>query len=162
MFWDDDALIIDIRSHEPEMDTVSVVPDVRASDAIVLMIETQALSYYRIEITPDGTIYDVDFGGGVGEKWQSLAEVETDRGEDYWHLRIRLPVVGGAEGSADPNNRMVGGRPTEDDPWFINVGRRRIYEGSGYTTQFSGQRNENFGGPADFVKLVVSDENPAN
>jgi hypothetical protein len=159
LFWDEDALIVDIRCHEPEMDAVSVVPDVRASDAIVLMIETQALSYYRIEVTPEGTVYDVDFGGGVGDRWQSLAEVETNRGDSFWRLRIRLPVVDGAEGTADPNNRMVGARPTEDDPWFINVGRRRIHEGAGYNIQFAPSKNDkSFGGPAHFAKLVVVDK----
>jgi hypothetical protein len=122
--WDKNALLFDIVCKEPEMKSLRVSEDVHNGDNVVVSLATPLHSYYHIEINPDGVIVD----GNPGPNWKSLAEVKAERGSDSWRVRLRIPVVGGAEAEADPHHRVGGSKPTAQEPWYFNVGRLRALD----------------------------------
>ena len=122
--WDNNAILFDIVCREPEMKKLNVSSDVHSGDNVVISLETPMHSYYHLEINPDGAIAEGDPAG----KWQSRAEVKTQRSADSWRVQIRIPVVGALEAQSDPNHRVAGERPTAQSPWYFNVGRYRVLD----------------------------------
>ncbi|MDZ4852301.1 MAG: DUF4838 domain-containing protein [Pirellulaceae bacterium] len=122
--WDNNAILFDIVCQEPEMKRLNVSPEVHNGDNVVISLETPMHSYYHIEINPDGVIAE----GNPAGKWQSRAEVKTERGSDSWRVWIRIPVVGALEAQSDPNHRISGSKPTAQEPWYFNVGRLRVLD----------------------------------
>ncbi len=125
--WDDGTLVFDVTCYEPEMDDLFVTPDVWGGDSVAFLLETPFHSYYQIEVNPDGVVFDSNRAYGErGDNWNSKAEVATERGEDFWRLTVRLPVMPEDVGAGDPLHNVVGSKPTEDAPWYFNVGRVRV------------------------------------
>ena len=122
--WDNNAILFDIVCQEPEMKRLNVSPEVHNGDNVVISLETPMHPYYHIEINPDGVIAE----GNPAGKWQSRAEVKTERGKDSWRVQIRIPVVGELEAQSDPNHRVAGTKPTAQEPWYFNVGRLRALD----------------------------------
>ncbi len=122
--WAGNAIIFDVVCSEPQMKQLQAVKNVFDGDNIAISLETQFHSYYHLEINPDGTIAD----GNPGPDWQSLAEVKAERGDDFWRVRVRIPIVTAAEFSSDPRHRVGGAKPTADAPWYFNVGRHRVVD----------------------------------
>ena len=156
--WDAGTLVFDITCHEPEMDTLFVTENVWGGDSVAILIETPYHSYYQIEINPDGVVFDADREFRVDANWNSLATVDARRGDDYWRLTVRLPIMSVAEGAGDPNNNIFGDKPTPDAPWFFNVGRSRRRgargaERTGYT--FSPTGRGSFHVKERFARLVI-------
>jgi len=120
--WDKNAIHFDIVCHEPDMKHLNISSDVHNGDNVVISLETPLHSYYHLEINPAGTIVD----GNPGSNWKSLAEVKTERGPDFWRVRVSIPVVGEAEAASDPKHRVAGRKPTEKELWYFNVGRHRV------------------------------------
>ncbi|MFN2352461.1 MAG: DUF4838 domain-containing protein [Kiritimatiellia bacterium] len=156
--WEDNAIIFDLTCHEPDMANLFVSKDIWGGDSMALLLETPSHCYYQIEINPDGDIVDAlrqsDNRKSVDTNWSSEAEIVTRRGDDYWGMRIRLPVVGEAEGVLDPLHFVVGEKPTVESPWYFQVGRVRIRDGkkSAYGFSPSGKTYHNI---SKFGKLVV-------
>lgn len=126
--WEGDAMVFDIYCEEPDMENMPVTPDVWGGDSVALLLETPEHSYYQIEINPDGAVFDADREHGRirgMENWSSEVEVETEKGEDYWRVVARVPVVSYAEGRDDPLHFVVGSKPSTDAPWYFNLGRSR-------------------------------------
>ncbi len=121
---DNNVLHFDIVCREPRMNRLQVTKDVYNGDNVAVSLATPLHSYYHLEINPDGAIAE----GNPGPDWKSLAEVKTERGSDFWRVRLRIPVVGEAEAAADPRHRVAGSRPTAQAPWYFNVGRRRALD----------------------------------
>jgi hypothetical protein len=120
--WDENALLLDIHCPEPDMAKLNVTTDVTSGDYVAISLETPRHTYYHLEINPDGQLAE----GNPSGNWKSLAEIETEKGVDFWRVRVRIPVVGEAEASADPRHRIAGAKPTAAAPWFFNVGRMRV------------------------------------
>ncbi len=156
--WDDGTLVFDITCHEPEMEALFVTPDVWGGDSVVILIETPYHSYYQIEINPDGVVFDADREFRVDANWNSMTEVDARRGDDYWRLQARIPIMPVAEGAGDPHHNVVGDKPTADAPWFFNVGRARV-RGTGrqdrteYTFSPTGGRSYHV--TERFARLVI-------
>ncbi len=134
--WDDDALVFDFHCDDPDMENLFISRDIWGGDSVAILLESPNHSYYQIEINPDGELFDADREyGRVAANWSSHAEVETERGPDFWRVVVRIPIVGEAEGALDPHNFVVGEKPAADNPWFFNVGRVRIrdFEKSGHS-----------------------------
>jgi len=119
--WDKNALLLEITCKEPHMDKLPVSPQVHGGDYVAISLETTKHSYYHIEVNPDGAIVE----GMPASKWKSLADVKTERGADFWRLRLSIPVVGDEDAAADPNHKVHGDKPTAKNPWYFNVGRYR-------------------------------------
>ncbi len=125
--WHDGDLIFDIRCEESDMENLMISRNIWSGDSIAVLLETPTHAYYQIEVNPDGDLWDADREYGViNDKWSSLAEVETERGEDFWRVRIRIPVMDDAAGGLDPLHNVVGEKPTPENPWFFQVGRARF------------------------------------
>ncbi|HPN84096.1 MAG TPA: DUF4838 domain-containing protein [Victivallales bacterium] len=149
--WDKNALVMEILCKEPNMQKLNVAADVNSGDKVAVMLETQNHSYYRLEINPDGKIVE----GNPISGWWSLAEVKTEKGSDFWMVKLRIPVVGEKEADADPNHRVAGSQPTSQSPWYFNVGRKRV---AGLEKpEFQDLRNSygKWHNPMDFGKLEL-------
>ncbi len=123
--WDNNAVLFDIVCKEPEMKKLNASSDIFSGDNVIILLETPLHSpYYYLEVNPDGAISQ----GNPGRNWQSLAEVKTERGADFWRIRVRIPVVGEVEANSDPRHRVAGTKPTAQAPWYFNVGRQRALD----------------------------------
>ena len=149
--WDKNAILFDIVCKEPEMRSLSVSDDVYSGDNVVVSLATPMHSYYQLEITPDGTVKE----GNPGSRWKSLASIKTERGADFWRVKLRIPVVGADEANADPNHRVAGSKPTARDPWYFNVGRHRAVSLKKPELQAFSPTGRGWGFPAKFGKLVI-------
>ena len=124
--WDNNVLIFDILCKDKNVKNLPVSGDVFSGDFVAITLQTQQHSYYILEINPDGVIVD----GDPAKTWKSLAEVKPEKGEDYWRLIVKIPVVGADEAASDPLHRVAGSKPLPDSPWFFNVGRKRLGNGT--------------------------------
>ena len=81
-------------------------------DSIVLLLESPYHSYYQIEVDTEGRMFDADREGFVVPQWYSMADVEIEKGTDYWTAKITLPIaILGEEGAeGDPMNYVVSSR----------------------------------------------------
>ncbi len=160
--WDDEGyLVFDFYCEEPDMENLWIDrASVWDGDSVAILLETPVHSYYQIEMNPVGDIFDADrqHGRWTGmEKWSSEAEIETEHGDDYWRVVVRFPVMSESEGATDPYHFMVGDRPTEERPWFFNVGRVRIrdLDKSGYMFSPTGTSYHEL---EYFARLVIEND----
>lgn len=148
--WENDAFLLEIICHEPEMAKLKVSDDVNNGDYVAISIETPNHGYYHIEINPEGKMVE----GNPTQGWKSLANVKTERGPDFWKVQVRIPVVGTAEAESDPNHRVAGAKPTKDHPWFFNVGRMRVADLEKPEIQIFSRTGGGWHVPAKFGKLI--------
>jgi hypothetical protein len=149
--WDMDALVFDIVCKDPDMKKLSVTPDIHSGDYIAISLEPAVGVNYQISINPDVAVDD----WGTSSNWKSVAEVKTERGNDFWRLTVRIPVVGADEGQADPNHRVSGTKPTHEAPWFFNVGRNQDLGGGKAELQAFSPTGAGWHVPAKFGKLEI-------
>lgn len=127
--WDEKHLYFDIRCEEPDMGSIRTAEEVWNGDSIVILLETPGHSYYELAVSSDGELFDADrIGGGkVVDRWESMTDVETERGEDYWRVKLRIPIaIVGKEGAdGDPFNYVVARQPAPGEVWHFNIGRKR-------------------------------------
>ena len=105
-------------------------------DAVEILLDTEAHSYYQIAVNPAGALIDLDRGASRNNwfNWSSQAEVATQVADDHWTLEIRIPVT---QDENDPLHQVIGHKPTQSLPWHINVCRQRIRENGSEYTAFS-------------------------
>ncbi len=132
--WEDNSLVFDITCKEPDMKNRFVTKDVMTGDSVAMLIESQPGTgdYYAIEINPDGDIADCyrrEARKTADERWSSRAKVKVEDGDNFWKMEVRFPIMGPEEGALDPFHNIVGKMPTEENPWFIQVGRVRHQDG---------------------------------
>lgn len=149
--WDKNTLLLDIRCQEPDMKKLVAATDVVSGDNVAVCLETPNHTYYVIEINPNGVMVE----GNPSPGWKSLAEIKTERGADFWRVRLRIPVVGDAEANADPKHRVAGAKPTQAAPWFFNVGRLRRAGLENPELQAFSPTGGGWHIPAKFGKLVI-------
>jgi len=154
MAWESDTLIFRIRCEEPDMANLVLGPDVHDGDSVAMLIETPEHSYYQIEVSPDGRVFNADRSNrSLNTKWNSLAQVEAERGADHWSVEVRLQVATADEGNQDPLHKIVGRHPGKGRPWFFNVGRVRLRDGEKNATAFRPTGKASYHDPAKFAKL---------
>ena len=149
--WAVDAIIFDVVCSEPQMKQLQTVPNVFDGDNIAISLETPLHSYYHLELNPAGVVAD----GNPGPDWQSLAEVKTERGDDFWRVRVRIPVVAADEFNSDPRHRVGGAKPTADTPWYFNVGRNRVVDLAKPELQAFSPTKRGWHQPTKFGKLLT-------
>jgi len=136
--WDRGALCFEFHCEEPDMKNLYATDSVWDGDSVALVIETPVFAYYQIEISPEGKVYDAARNRSVGTAgWSAQAEVETERGDDWWRVRVRLPVSGEDGYEMDPNHNIAGAKPTDERPWFFNAGRCRLRDAKKTNFAFS-------------------------
>ncbi|QDU28664.1 hypothetical protein ETAA8_37670 [Anatilimnocola aggregata] len=149
--WAGEAIVFEVVCSEPRMKQLQVAQNVFDGDNIAISLETPLHSYYHLEINPDGIVAD----GNPGPDWQSLAEVKTERGDDFWRVRVRIPVVTADEASSDPRHRIGGAKPTAEAPWYFNVGRYRVVDLDKPELQAFSPTKRGWHQPARFGKLLA-------
>lgn len=153
--WDRRTVVVTIRCQEPDMKHLNAADDIFSGDSVAILLETPAHSYYQIEINPDGKVFDADRRFGIDKQWDSLAQVKTERGADYWQVEVRLPVVTGDEGAADPLHSVVGSKPSLDNPWYFNIGRVRVRGSQRAVSAFVPTGSSTFHDRKKFARLVI-------
>lgn len=113
------------------------------SDAVEVLIETEAHSYYQIAISPSGAVVDLDRGTSPDKwfSWDSEAEVATHVEDDHWIIEMRIPIT---QDENDPLHQVIGRKPDKSLPWHINVCRQRIREGGAEYSAFSPTGTDGF------------------
>ncbi len=149
--WTGAAIVFDVVCSEPQMKQLQATQNVFDGDNIVVSLETPLHSYYHLEINPNGVVAD----GNPGPDWQSLAEVKTERGDDFWRVRVRIPVVGADEANSDPRHRVGGAKPSADAPWYFNVGRYRVVNLAKPELQAFSPTKQGWHHPTKFGKLLA-------
>jgi tetratricopeptide (TPR) repeat protein len=93
-------------------------------DVVELLLASDSHSYYQIAVNPAGTLVDYDRGAdkAAWSGWASQAEVATHVADDHWTIEIRIPVT---DDENDPLNQIVGNKPTQSLPWYLNICRQR-------------------------------------
>jgi hypothetical protein len=161
MAWDGEALVFGIRCEDTDMAHLSMSArknedaNLFNDDAIELLLETGARSYYQIVVNPAGFMVDVDRENRIETRWTSSAQAAAYRGDTFWSIEVRVPVAGPNAATIDPLNGLAGEKPTETAPWYFNVCRQRIREGKTGHFAFSPTGSPNFHVPMKFAKLVV-------
>jgi len=159
--WAGGALCLGIRCEE--RDTRQLAIGSRAADdtniwngdAVELLIETQAHSYYQIAVNPAGAVVDADRKAGIQTLWSSQAQVAAYVGDGFWSLEVRLPVAGDNAETLDPRNGIAGRRPSETYPWYVNVCRQRVRDTGNELSAFSPTGQKHFHELLKFAKFYV-------
>jgi tetratricopeptide (TPR) repeat protein len=123
-------------------------------DAVEIELATNSHSYYQLAINPAGALVELDRGAPKNQwfNWSSGAEVATHIADDYWSVEIRLPITDDAN---DPLHQVVGRKPTQSLPWFVNVCRQRIRENGAEFSAFSPTGSGEFHVPMKFAHFFA-------
>lgn len=156
--WQAGSLCFAIRCEEArggKPNDTSVKEDDAAlwlGDCVEILLETESRSYYQIAVSPSGIIADMDRSAGRAGAiaWDSKAEVATHQGDGFWTVEIRIPVT---EDENDPLHQVIGSKPTQSLPWFINVCRQRVREDGQEHSAISPTGVGNFHAPLKFARL---------
>ena len=121
-------------------------------DAVEVLIETEAHSYYQIAVSPSGAVADLDRSASAASRlsWDSLAEVATQIADDHWTVEIRIPVT---QDENDPLHQVIGRRPSVSLPWHFNVCRQRIRADGQEASAYSPTGKANFHEVMKFAHL---------
>jgi len=140
--WEGNALLIGIRCEERPGEKLNIIttknddPALWRGDAIEVLLQTDAHSYYQIAVNPAGAVVDYDRGAdkSAWNSWSSKAQVATHIADDHWTVEMRLPVT---SDDTDPLHQIVGRKPSSSIPWHINICRQRIRENGQELSAFS-------------------------
>ena len=165
--WADNALYLAI--HCEECDTKGLKLGTAKNDDMALydgdfvelLLETQAHSYYRIAIAPNGAMVDADMANGTPDlRWSSKAEVATYVGDGFWNVEARIPMEwDAANKAADPLSGVVGNKPIAPCAFSFNLCRQRVRDRGTERSAFSPTGKPGFYEPAKFGTLTVTQQN---
>jgi hypothetical protein len=156
--WMGDNLYFAIRCDEQPGAKLNVAstrkddPGIWHGDAIEVLLETDAHSYYQIVVNPAGAVTDLDRAVKGDTTWDSQVEVATQVADDHWTVEMRIPVT---RDESDPLHQVIGRLPTESLPWHINVCRQRIRENGKEFSAFSPTGTERFHEPIKFAHFYA-------
>ena len=154
--WDHGVLVVDIRCEEPDMENLFVTRNVWGGDSVAILLETPYHAYYQVEINPESATAEADREhGAINTKWDSQVKVETERGDDFWRVVARFPIVDEAAGQLDPLHHVVGGKPSPEAPWFIQVGRVRVRDQEKSAYGLAVTDGNTYHEPDKFHRLVI-------
>lgn len=119
-------------------------------DVVEFLINTDSHNYYQIAVNPAGAIVNIDRATEKAKwfTWDSKAEVATQIHDDHWTVEIRIPVT---EDENDPLHQVIGRKPTQSLPWYLNVCRQRVRGGHVELSAFSPTGTKAFHEPMKFA-----------
>lgn len=119
-------------------------------DAVEILLETPALSYYQIAINPAGVVTDLDRSEPLVSafNWNAEATVATQINEEEgtWTVEVRIPFTPSTQ---DPLHEIIGSAPSAEQPWFFNIARQRVRDAGTEKSAFSPT-----GHPRSFHKIL--------
>ena len=121
-------------------------------DAVEIEIVTESHSYYQIAISPAGHVVTLDRGAPRDQwfSWSARAEVATHIADDHWTIEIALPITADEN---DPLHQIIGRKPTQSLPWYMNLCRQRIRENGQEHSAFAPTGTTAFHEPIKFARL---------
>ncbi|MHC4871251.1 MAG: DUF4838 domain-containing protein [Planctomycetota bacterium] len=124
-------------------------------DRIEILLETNVNSYYRIVVNPAGALWDTNMAErvDVSGDWDSLAHAVAHKGEGFWSVEVKIPIINEEEGMTDPLHNVVGRYPTKSWPWFFNLGRVRVGEKGIEVFSYNKTGSQDLQSKISFVKL---------
>lgn len=149
VFYDRDSLFFGIHCHESDMAAVRSAGEpaggVADGDYIEILLETASHSYYRIRISADGRVEEVDCGDGVeNAEWTAGTDAAVHYGDNFWSVEVEIPITGEGARLIDPNDGIDGRIPSITFPWYFNVGRQRVRDGVVERTAYSPTGSKDF------------------
>ncbi|MGM0601025.1 MAG: DUF4838 domain-containing protein [Candidatus Rifleibacteriota bacterium] len=151
------ALVFDIKCMDDDMENLFPSRNIWDGDSVAVLLESPNHAYYQLEINPNGKLFDADrYQKRLDTSWSSRAEIETEKGKDFWRIKVLVPVVSPEDGLGDPKHYVVGTKPSTDKPWYFNVGRVRVRGRDFKKTAYI--FNPTGGGyhvPVKFAKLII-------
>lgn len=137
--WAGDSLYFGIRCEEPAMDQLHVPArsdgdnTIFDGDSIEILLETPTHAYYQIAIDPAGHVNDLDrpnsiLIGKTGRyetKWEAGIDVAAFKGDGFWSIEAKTPVLGAQQEDLLPFFGVSGDKPSKAAPWYFNIGRVR-------------------------------------
>jgi hypothetical protein len=159
VFFSDNALYFGIRCDDPDMahaqssGSTNDDPSILKGDNLQLLFETQNHAFYQLAVNPAGQVLDVDHDGDAKPAWSSGAKVATFAGDGFWSVEIRLPLGGDLQDAVDPLNGISGRKPAATYPWYFNVCRQRVRNGTTERFALSPTAKPDFLEPAKFARL---------
>lgn len=159
--WSGDTLYIGIRCAEPQMDQLQPGTQQHGDASIFeqgqsveVFLKTQQDSHYQIAVNPEGALMTIQWkDNGMDRGWNSGVEAAAHKGKDFWSVELKIPVTGG-DGIAAGG--VAGDRPTEEAPWWINVGRTRRVAGE--AVNFSLIGSGPFKNPDEYKKFFIGEK----
>jgi hypothetical protein len=130
-------------------------PNIWNGECVEILLESQTHAYYQLAISPSGAMMDLDRKRGTESIWSSGATVAAFRGDTYWSVEVRLPVVGMQQEDIDPLNGVAGAKPVAEAPWFFNVCRQGGGEKGKEASAFSPTEVPRFHIPRKFGRLEI-------
>ena len=159
--WKNDGLYFGIRCQDPDAGNLNIATtkkdtmDIWNGDVVEILLETQSHAYYQIAINPSGAVFDADRARGLRSLWDSGAEVGVHVGKNFWSLEVRFPVADEMQEENLPDQLVSGRRPTRGQPWYFNIGRKRVRGKGIERSMFSPTGKPRFADPTKFGKLYV-------
>ena len=158
--WRNGDLYLAIRCDERRGYPLNVATDrsgdpaIWYGDVIEILLETDSHGYYQIAVNPAGAVVDLDRQAPKDGwyRWDSQAEVATRVADDHWIAEIRIPVVQDAN---DPLHQVIGRKPTQSLPWYINICRQRIREHGAEYSAFAPTGTASFHVPLKFAHFYA-------
>jgi hypothetical protein len=129
--WESGSVYFAIRCDERPGEKLNVTATKKEDtaiwygDVVEILLASDSHSYYQIAVNPAGAVVDFDRGAekAAWSGWESQAEVATHIALDHWTVEIRIPVT---DDENDPLNQIVGNKPTQSLPWYVNICRQRM------------------------------------
>ncbi|MEO1984630.1 MAG: DUF4838 domain-containing protein [Fuerstiella sp.] len=158
--WIGNDLYFAIRCEEGPEEKVNIATEKNGDqaiwygDAIEIELATDSHSYYQIAVNPAGALVDLDRGAPRNQwfNWSSKAEVATKIGDDHWTAEIRIPIT---QDENDPLHQVIGRKPTQSLPWFVNVCRQRVRDNASEFSAFSPTGERGFHVPLKFAHFYA-------
>jgi len=158
--WAGHDLYFAIRCNEHPGDKLNITatkngdPALWRGDAVEILLQTDAHTYYQIAVNPAGALVDYDRGAKKAswDSWDSMAEVATHIADDHWTVEIRLPVT---DDDNDPLHQVVGREPGVSLPWHVNVCRQRIRDNGSESSALSPTGSGSFHDVMRFAHLYT-------
>ena len=168
MFWAAGALYIGVECADTDAENLNIATTLDGDaclwegDAVEILLETQAHSYYQLAINPAGAVVSLDRLGGIltdgfNSLWSAGADLAARAGENGWTVEMRLPVLPPGQDLIDPLRGIKGSKPTEENPWYFNICRQRIRDEKSESSIFSppADPKKGFHDVSKFGKLFV-------
>ena len=166
VFYAGDSIYFGVRCEEADMGGI-ISPAVKDDDnsifngdSVEILLESPSISYYQLAFDPKGNMNDIKRSGAalgmkgkIETKWKAGIESAAFKGDNFWSIEVKIPVLGSGQDELLPFFGVSGDKPSKDMPWYFNVGRNRSRENREIST-FSPSETGGFHDVMKFGKLA--------
>lgn len=153
------TLYVGIRCQESDMANLNIPteksgdPKILEGDFVSFIYETSSHSYYELVVNPAGAVLEFDHGEKGYPGWSSGAKVAVHRGDGFWSVEARIPIVGEGARLINPEQGIDGNPPRSVYPWYFNIARQRVRGGDIAQSVFFPGETPGIRDPKNMAKL---------